>query len=215
MTDAVDDDVEEPILVSAIAQWAYCPRRCALIFAEQEFEENVFTLQGRALHERPDLPLTTWEGEKRIERGVLLVSEELGLVGRADTVEFSKDGTVRPVEYKRGARFPRRCDDLQLCAQALCLEEMLRVPVPSGAVFYHASRRQRQVIFTEELRTATREAIEEVRRLLRSGETPPPVNDSRCHHCSLNAICLPEALADGGKEDDLIFATDLVEEGLS
>ena len=165
---AADD---ERVMISAIEHYAYCPRQCALIHVEQVFDENVFTLQGMALHERAHEAFTTLEEGKRIERAVPLWSEVLCLIGKADTVEFLADGCVRPVEYKRGARAARAHDDLQLCAQALCLEEMLGVPVTTGAIFYHASRRTREVVFDDKLRAAT-EAIAQVRDLLRTGRIP-------------------------------------------
>jgi CRISPR-associated exonuclease Cas4 len=185
---------DEVILVSAIAQYAYCPRRCALIYQESEFEDNEFTLRGHALHERADEPLTTREQEKRVERSLPLWSERLGLVGRADTVEFDDNGAVRPVEYKRGRRRPQRSDDLQLCAQAVCLEEMLGVTVRRGAIFYHESRRCREVEFDEPLRKAMAEVVEQIRAMLRSGTLPPPLNDARCRDCSLVDVCVPDVL---------------------
>ncbi|NLB95242.1 MAG: CRISPR-associated protein Cas4 [Armatimonadetes bacterium] len=200
---AADD---EGVMLSAIDHYAYCPRRCALIHVEQVWDENVFTLQGAALHERADEGFTTFEAGKRIERALPLWSEELGLIGKADTVEFLADGSVRPVEYKRGARAARAQDDLQLCAQALCLEEMLGVPVTTGAIFYHASRRTREVVFDDKLRAATREAIAQVRDLLRTGRIPPPVNDARCRDCSLLHACQPQALAAAaGLDEDELF----------
>ena len=187
-----EDDL---VLISAIAQYAYCPRRCALIYQEGEFEDNEFTIQGHALHERTDEPLTTREEAKRVERSLPLWSERLGLVGRADTVEFHDSGAVRPVEYKRGRRRPQRSDDLQLCAQAICLEEMLGATVRGGAIFYHESRRCREVEFDEPLRKAMARVVEQIRAMLRSGTLPPPLNDARCRDCSLADACVPEVLA--------------------
>ncbi len=189
------------VLISAIEHYAYCPRQYGLIHIEQVYEENVYTLQGSAHHERADQPLSTREPGKRVERAIPLWSEQWGLQGRADTVEFLDDGGVRPVEYKRGARSQKEHDDLQLCAQALCLEEMLGRPVREGAVFYHASRRQRTVVFDEGLRARTCRAIEAIRGWQRAGRMPPPVNDSRCPNCSLVELCLPDALAAGAAED--------------
>lgn len=186
-----EDDI---VLVSAIAQYAYCPRRCALIYVEGEFEDNEFTLQGHWLHDRTDTPLTTRDEGKRVERALPLWSDNLGLVGRADTVEFGDDGSVRPVEYKRGRRRAQRSDDLQLCAQAMCLEEMLGVAVRGGAIFYHESRHCREVKFDEPLRRATTEVVERIRTMLRSGTLPPPLNDARCRDCSLADACAPDVL---------------------
>jgi CRISPR-associated exonuclease Cas4 len=186
-----EDDV---ILVSAIAQFAYCPRRCGLIHQEGEFEDNEFTVQGHALHERADESLSTREEGKRVERSLPLWSDRLGLVGRADTVEFYDNGAVRPVEYKRGRRRPQRSDDLQLCAQAMCLEEMLAATVREGAIFYHESRRCREVRFDEPLRRATAKVVEDIRAMLRSGTLPPPLNNARCRDCSLTDACAPDVL---------------------
>lgn len=193
-----DDDL---VGLSAIEHYSYCPRQCALIYVAQIYEESVHTLQGTHLHERADLPLATAQAGARVERALPLWSDRLGLAGRADTVEFRADGTVRPVEYKRGERAPRRHDDLQLCAQALCLEEMLGVKVPAGAIFYHASRRTREVVFDDALRRETLQAIGEVREMLRGGRLPPPVGDARCRNCSLNAVCVPEVLRAAAEDD--------------
>src|ERR671921_686889 len=116
---------EDIVLISALEHYSYCPRQCALIHVERVFDENVFTLRGRRAHERADAPNTTGENGVRIERALPLWSDELGLNGRADVVEFPADGGIVPVEYKHGPRRERKHDDLQLCAQALCLEEML------------------------------------------------------------------------------------------
>jgi CRISPR-associated exonuclease Cas4 len=186
-----EDDV---VLVSAITQYAYCPRRCALIHVEGEFVDNQFTLHGSSLHDRADTPQTSHEEGKRIEHALPLWSDRLGLVGKADTVEFLDDGQVRPVEYKRGRRRPQRCDDLQLCAQALCLEEMLGVPVSGGAIFYHESRRCREVAFDASLREATVATIGAIRDMLRSGALPSPLNNARCRDCSLADACAPDIL---------------------
>ena len=188
-----DDDI---ILISAIEHYAYCPRQYALIHLEQVYEENVFTLRGSAEHERADEATTTLEEGRRVERALPLWSEEYGLLGKADVVEFHPDGSVSPVEYKHGAKRQRRHDDLQLCAQALCLEEMLGVTIAAGAIFYHGSQRRREVPISPALRAATAEAITAIRALARSGVTPPPVNDARCERCSLNAVCQPELLGE-------------------
>lgn len=182
------------VLVSAITQYAYCPRRCALIHMEGEFVDNQFTLHGSSLHDRADTPHATYEQGKRIEHALPLWSDRLGLAGKADTVEFWDDGQVRPVEYKRGRRRPQCCDDLQLCAQGLCLEEMLGVPVSGGAIFYHQSRRCREVTFDPPLRQAALATIEGIRRMLRSGTLPLPFNDRRCRDCSLADACAPDIL---------------------
>lgn len=199
MSDAYSDD--NRVLISAIEHYSYCPRQCALIHIEQVFEENVFTLQGNAQHTRVDEEMTTFEDGKRVERALPLWSERLGLIGKADVVEFYPDGQVVPVEYKHGGRREHTHDDLQICAQALCLEEMLGVTVSSGMLFYHASHASRVVKFTAALREATCATIEAIRELWESGEMPLPVNDKRCEKCSLINICQPELLLMAQKSD--------------
>lgn len=185
-------EARETVMLSALAQWGYCPRRCGLIHVESVWKENLYTLKGRHLHERADSEQTTWEGGVRVERGLPLFSDALGLVGKADVVEFHPDGSAVPVEYKSGPRRESLHDDLQVCGQALCLEEMLDRPVLRGAIFSLQSRRRREVLFTEELRQATREAIAAVREMLTASQTlPPALNDGRCPKCSLLDACVP------------------------
>jgi CRISPR-associated exonuclease Cas4 len=190
-------DETERVMISALEHYAYCPRQCALIHVEQVFDENVFTVRGRLVHELVDEPDEELRGDVRIERAVPLWCNRLGLVGKADVVEFLPDGTPYPVEYKSGRRFRARgrASDVQLCAQALCLEEMLGRAVPRGAVFHHGSRRRREVEFTEELRTAVGDAVSGVRQLLASATLPPPLADKRCPNCSLIDVCMPDAVA--------------------
>lgn len=192
---------EATVLISAIEHYAFCPRQCALIHVEGVFEENVLTLQGRAIHEHADESLTTWEEGVRVERALPLWSETLGLLGKADVVEFHPDGRVLPVEYKRGQKQVRRAVDMQLCAQALCLEEMLGVAVPVGQVFHHASHQSREVRFTQALREETVAVIAIVRALLADGQMPPPVDDARCTDCSLYDACQPALLCELRKGD--------------
>jgi len=185
---------DQLVMLSALAHYAYCPRRCALIHVEHVFEENVYTVRGRMVHEQVDEPETRMAGTVRIERAVPLWSERLGLVGKADVIEFLEDGTPYPVEYKHGARRKKRHDELQLCAQAMCLEEMLDRPVPRGAVFHHKSRRRREVEFTDELRADVAETVRAVRQLMLDAELPPPAADARCPNCSLIDVCMPHAV---------------------
>lgn len=189
----------DPIPLSALQHWAYCPRQCALIHVEQVFEENLFTQRGQALHKRVDDPGFELRDGLRIERALPLFCDRLGLVGKADVVEFLPDGTPYPVEYKHGSRHKRAdiaaCDDLQLAAQALCLEEMLGKPVPEGALYYASSRRRRIVALGAALRAKTEQVVDEVRRLLAAGALPPPLNDDHCRACSLRDLCQPRALA--------------------
>jgi CRISPR-associated exonuclease Cas4 len=191
-----DDADRELIPISALNHYAYCPRRCALIHVEQTYSENVYTMRGHDLHERTDREDESgWEEGVRVERAVPLWSKRLGLIGRADVVEFH--GNVPyPVEYKHGPRREKDHDDLQLCAQALCLEEMTGLPVPSGAIFHHTSRRRREVSFSAALRSQVTDDVDHVRAMLRAKSLPPPVNDSRCRNCSLIEACMPSVIGE-------------------
>jgi CRISPR-associated exonuclease Cas4 len=185
----------ELVMISALEHWSYCPRQCALIHLEQTFDENIYTVQGHMLHERVDEEHSELRGEVRIERAVPLWSKQLGLVGRADVVEFHGQQPF-PVEYKAGPRRRWGHDDLQLCAQALCLEEMTGQTVIRGAIYHHGSRRRREVVFDDELRRRVVEAVADIRQMLAAGILPPAVNDARCEHCSLIDSCLPSVIGE-------------------
>ena len=188
----------DPIPLSALQHWCYCPRQFALIHIEQVFAENIFTERGQALHKRVDDPGFEVRDGLRVERALPLFCDRLGLVGKADIVEFSPDGTPYPVEYKHGSRHKRAdiaaCDDLQLAAQALCLEEMFGRPVPEGALYYASSRRRRIVAVNADLRAKIEIAISAVRQLFLAKALPPPLNDDHCCACSLRDLCQPEAV---------------------
>jgi CRISPR-associated exonuclease Cas4 len=186
--------IDDPVPISALQHWSYCPRQCALIHVEQVFAENVFTARGNAAHAKVDQPRVERAGTVRVERGMPLWSQRLGLVGKADVVEFDAEGTPYPVEYKHGPRRQHIHDDIQLAAQALCLEEMTGRRVPLGAVYHFRSRRRREVRIDSHLREAVRHAVGAVRALLGCGTLPPPVNDARCRHCSLIELCQPAVL---------------------
>lgn len=184
---------EDAIPLSALQHYSYCPRQCALIHQEQTFTENVHTIRGRLEHERVDEPATRLEDGVSIHTAVPLWSERLWLVGKADVVEIHADGSPYPVEYKHGPRRKREHDDIQVAAQAMCLEEMTGRPVPEGAVFHHASRRRRPVRITLELRARVEELAAKVHELLHSGQMPPPADDPvLCRECSLKEACQPE-----------------------
>ena len=193
-----DQNIDDLIMISALQHYVFCPRQCALIHVEQTWEESGRTAEGRILHERVHEEGNEMRSGVRIERGVSLRSLRLGLIGKADVVEFHRreDGTWRPfpVEYKRGKPKPDHCDKIQLCAQALCLEEMIQVEIPGGALFYGQTRRRLDVVFDNNLRRETEEASRQVRELLNSGKTPKPVYAKRCENCSLIADCLPKAI---------------------
>jgi CRISPR-associated exonuclease Cas4 len=185
----------EPIAISALQHWCYCPRQAALIHLDGVWSDNPFTMRGQILHERADQPGSDLRGDIRVERALPLFSRRLNLSGRADAVEFHPDGRVVPVEYKSGRRKAREADDLQLCAQALCLEEMLGRPVPQGAIFHGPDRRRRSVVFTTALRATVERTVAEIAAMLESRTLPPPVHDARCKDCSLQRLCLPELAA--------------------
>lgn len=186
---------DDPIMLSALQHWSYCPRQYALIHLEQAFDNNVHTMRGNAVHKRVDEPgFETFEGV-RSERSLPVWSEQFGLIGKCDVVEFYPDGRIHPVEYKHGKKRIKIHDDLQLAAQAICLEEMMGKPVTHGSIYHHSSRRRREVAITAALRLQVKEAIAAIRLLLASNMLPPPANDARCKECSLKAICQPEVLS--------------------
>lgn len=189
-----NEEAEDTIMVSALEHYSYCPRQYALIHREQVFDENLYTLRGRFEHERVDEGTASFAEGVRTERAVPLWSERLGLVGKADVVEFHS-GIPYPVEYKHGRVSAGRHADLQICAQGLCLEEMLGVPVPLGAVYQVSSRRRREVAFTMALRERVEETIASIRELQRQAGLPAPPADGRCDKCSLNGSCLPAPVA--------------------
>lgn len=185
-----EDDL---VPISALQHMLYCPRQCALIHNEQQWAENRFTAEGRVLHDRTDSGGRERRGGLTIERGVRLHSLRLGVVGVADVVEIRDDGRPYPVEYKRGRPKAHRADEVQLCVQALCLEEMLNVAVPEGALFYGQNRRRQTVAFDRELRELSERVARDTRRLLASGDTPPPEYAPRkCDRCSLKDQCQPQ-----------------------
>ena len=193
-------DDPDPIPLSALQHWAYGPRQCGLIHLEQAFDDNLHTLRGQAVHSTVDKPGVKVRAGLRIERALPLWSDTLGLIGKADVVEFEPDGTPYPVEYKHGSRHKAAdiaaCDDVQLAAQAMCLEEMTGRPVAEGALFYASSKRRRVVPLTDALRAQVRDSAGAVRQMLASGTLPPPTQDTRrCKGCSLHDRCQPEALA--------------------
>jgi len=194
------EEVDDPIMISALQHYSYCSRQCALIHMEQTFAENVHTLRGRFAHERVDTLRHEVSAGVRVEFSLPVWSYRLGLTGRCDVVEFPPDGSVYPVEYKHGKRKRWINDDLQLAAQAMCLEETLGRPVPKGAIYHQQSHRRREVVIDDVLRQAVETAAREVRELLTRKKLPPPVADARrCQECSLLDICQPELARAAGK----------------
>lgn len=199
MTNATHKPYFEDDLVqlSALQHFMYCPRQCALIHIEQVWSENLFTTEGRIMHDKVDTANRESRGKIRIEYGVPMRSLRLGLIGKADVVEFHRQEngtwTPFPVEYKRGKPKIDDCDKVQLCAQAICLEEMLKVQIKSGALYYGRTRRREEVIFEEKLRIETEEAAKNVHELIESGITPRAEYSKKCKKCSLLDVCIPKA----------------------
>lgn len=199
-----EDDL---LMLSALQHIVFCERQCALIHIENVWAENALTIQGEHMHEKVhgDGDRTESRGDVRIARGLPLRSLRLGLSGVADVVEFHRvsaegiqlDG-VRglwqpfPVEYKRGRPKRDRCDEVQVCAQAMCLEEMLGVIIPEGALFYGSTHHRFDVCFDAVLRSETEHTAIRLHELIRSRQTPPAVREPRCDRCSLLGICMPQ-----------------------
>ncbi|MBK8908511.1 MAG: CRISPR-associated protein Cas4 [Rhodospirillales bacterium] len=191
-----EDDL---IPLSALQHYLFCPRQCALIHVEQQWEENLYTAEGRILHRKTEVQDALSRGDDRIVHGMAIRSFALGVAGIADVVELRRAGGALqpfPVEYKRGRPKVHRADEVQLCAQALCLEEMFEVRIAEGALFYGKTRRRKTVPLDEDLRTLTRQVAAATRAMIASGRTPPPIYDKkRCDTCSMLGICRPQRLS--------------------
>ena len=189
---------EDAVPISALQHYLYCPRQCALIHVERQWDENASTADGRVMHEKVHSVLSESRGNRKTVNGLFLCSKELGLFGQADTVEFFKQNGIwqpYPVEHKLGRPKHYDADRIQLCAQAICLEEMLEMPVPEGSLFYGKIRRREIVIFDAELRNKTQMTALAVHHLLHEGKTPPVPQPERtsviCPECSLIEGCMP------------------------
>ena len=195
---------EELLALSGLQHFAFCRRQWALIHIENQWRENLRTVEGGLLHTRAhDGTLREKRGDLLILRGLPVVSRTLGISGQCDVVEFRADpagiclqgeeGSWRPypVEYKRGAPKSNQADELQLCAQALCLEEMLCCEIQEGALFYGEPRRRTPVAFTSQLRDQVYRMLEEMHQLYRRGYTPVVRRSKACNTCSLKELCLP------------------------
>jgi len=186
---------DELLPISALQHLMFCERQCALIHVEQAWDENRLTAEGRVLHERVHDADNESRGNVRIARGLRLRSLQLGLIGMADVVEFHKTEhawTPFPVEYKRGKPKADQCDRVQLCAQAICLEEMMNLVIPAGALFYGTTRRREDVAFDKPLRDLAAKTAERLHRLVERGVTPQAMYEKKCESCSLFSVCLPE-----------------------
>lgn len=184
-------DEPDSLPISALQHWLFCPRQCALIHTERLWEENRLTAEGRVLHERADTGIPESRDGIRVLRAVQIASRRLGLHGVADVVEMH-GAQPYPVEYKRGHPKAHRADEVQLCAQALCLEEMTGQSIPEGALFYGQRRRRTVVQFDDVLRNLVATTSAEIKACLTSGILPAPVYDpARCDACSLIELCRP------------------------
>ena len=182
--------VEPVVVISALEHYTYCQRQCALIHCDGVWADNAHTVRGRRAHRRVDSGRSRKERGRLVLRSIPLWSESLGLSGRADAVEVEGD-EVRPVEYKSGVQHGEAAD-MQLCAQALCLEEMLGVDIGEGCVWYTGPRRRVSVEFSNALRQKVVDAIRRIRDQLISARLPDAPNDERCRECQLKPHCLPE-----------------------
>lgn len=196
----IDRESEDALIpLSALQHYLFCPRQCALIHIEQLWLEDAATAEGRLMHEKADSGRPETRPGIRIARGVALRSLRLGVAGKADVVEFheaggGEGGRPFPVEYKRGKPKAHRADEVQLCAQAICLEEAFGVDVPEGALFYGETRRRQRVVFDGELRALTAGTAAAARAMIAAGITPPPTAMPACRRCSLEALCRPGRL---------------------
>ena len=185
----------QTIMLSALQHYAYCPRQFALIHVEQVWAENYFTAHGNLLHERVDSYESEQRGNVRFERSVAVKSEQLKITGKLDLLEIEEQPAVQyfPVEYKRGKPKVESWDKIQLCAQALCLEEMRDTSIDKGALWYWQVRKREQVLLDDDLRKETIAIITGAHMILNSGKTPSPtIHRKRCRACSLMDLCEPE-----------------------
>ena len=193
--------------ISALQHLEYCERQCALIHIERLWDDNRFTAEGTILHERADSEERENRKNIRIARGLKIRSMRLGICGQADVVEFHRvtdtENAINlpdaqgkwkpyPIEYKRGKPKTNRCDEVQLCAQALSIEEMLGVAINEGALYYCTPKRRTVIEFNADLRSETEATIGRLHELIRSRQTPKAVYGDKCKQCSLKDICLPQ-----------------------
>lgn len=182
----------EYISIAALNQYAYCPHRCWRMFCAGEFTDNQYTIEGTTLHDRVHTTGDVQRGETWQIRAIWLKSEHYKLIGKSDLIE-AEDGQVYPVEYKRGRKGEWDNDELQVCAQALCLEEMTGQPVTTGYIYYAHSHQRQLVEINAELRQSAIATIESVTNILETGAMPKPAYSKRCKGCSLYSQCLPKA----------------------
>lgn len=220
--------LEDDLLpISALQHLEFCERQWALIHLEQVWSENTLTAEGRVLHERCDGSEYETRNGVRTSRSLPIRSMRLGLTGKADVVEFHEDASsvmptetgctaplpgfasghwlAYPIEFKRGRPKHDSCDEVQLCAQALCLEEMLGVRVPDGALYYGQTRHRHEVVFTQQLRSHTEELAARLHELWEARVTPRAEYGPKCRNCSLVDLCLPQALGRRRRVNDYLL----------
>lgn len=198
---------EDFLQLSGLQHFAFCRRQWALIYIEHQWAENYRTIDGELMHEKAhDREFEESRGDQLIKRGVSVYSAELGISGQCDVLEYDrsaegiplpgKEGLWQPypVEYKRGKPKENSVDALQLCAQAMCLENMLCCAIPEGALYYGETRRRERITFTEELRAQVRELLRQMHDLYSRGYTPKVKPTKSCNACSLKELCLPKLL---------------------
>lgn len=193
LTGPITEDTLIPL--SALQHHLFCPRQNALIHVEGLWAEDAATAEGKILHERVDGGAGESRPGIRVARGIALRSLALGVAGKADAVEFrGRPPKPFPVEYKRGKPKSHRADEVQLCAQGICLEEAFGTTIPEGALFYGVTRRRQPVVFDAALRALTARVAAEARAMIMGGSTPPPVKTPACRRCSLEDLCRPDRL---------------------
>jgi len=219
------------LMLSGLQHFIFCPRQWALIHIEQQWAENIHTTLGQIMHEKVHSSIAEQRGNIRTVRSLNVVSYNMGITGQTDAVEYhrvkpgeegleiasvSGKWKLFPIEYKLGKPKRNRSDVVQLCAQAICLEEMLNVKIPEGAMFYGKQRRRMEVVFDEELRAITKNTAEKMHSFFEQRFTPPAVYEKKCPSCSLIEICMPKQTGEGVKVKSYInrmIKAALIEEG--
>lgn len=185
------------LMLSGIQHYRFCPRQCALIHLEQLWAENYLTAHGEVLHEKVHSGIGESRKVLRTERDLPIFSSLLGITGKTDAVEFYKGGKIIPIEYKHGSPKSETEDEVQLCAQVICLEEMLGVKIDEGAIFYFKVKKRVPIKITDELRSETIEIAKNFHELIESKTTPKAEYLKRCEACSLKESCFPENAGKG------------------
>lgn len=207
--------------LSALQHLMFCPRQCALIHIEREWQENILTAKGRLEHERVHQGYQEFRRSKKQISGLRIHSKKMGIQGQLDLLEcelvdengennlnsFHLKGTwkVYPVEFKHGQPKNNNCDRIQVCAQVMCLEEMLNIQIEEAALFYHRIRKREEVILDHHLRTETILKAAELHQLFNSKKTPLPVFSKKCKACSMYDICMPKRMSQNSKYKHQLF----------